>query len=143
MMRRIMFGFALLVAATATLLSPIPAYAAGCGDTTLFGIPAWHNGLPKSGGGGAGCVINPPQQTDNGIAAFVWTIVLNIVQAFFVIAGYVAVIFIIIGGFKYIISAGQSDKMAGAKKTITNAVIGLVIALVASAAVGAIQAAIR
>lgn len=125
------------------LVAPTSAYAAGCADTTLFGIPAWHNGLPKTGGGTAGCQVNAPGRGPNDLTVFVWTIALNIVQAFFVIAGYAAMLFVVLGGFRYITSTGQSDKMASAKKSITNAVIGLIIALLAAAAVGAIQAAIR
>lgn len=42
------------------------------------------------------------------------------------IAGTVAVIFIMVGGFKYIISGISEDKEAG-KETIKHAIIGLII----------------
>lgn len=41
--------------------------------------------------------------------------------------GVVSVIMIIIGGLKYITSAGDSGNVSGAKNTILYAIIGLVI----------------
>ncbi len=52
-----------------------------------------------------------------------------------VIVGIAAVIMIIIGGFKYVTSSGDSSSVESAKNTILFAVIGLVIALVAQAIV--------
>lgn len=43
------------------------------------------------------------------------------------LAGLVAVLFIIIGGYRYIVSAGSEEQAEAGKKTLTNAVIGLVI----------------
>lgn len=51
------------------------------------------------------------------------------------IAGSVAVIFIIVGGIMYATSAGNDQQVQKAKSTITNAVIGLVIAILAFAIV--------
>ena len=50
-----------------------------------------------------------------------------------------AVAFIIYGGYKYMISAGSPDGMTGAKKTIMNAVIGLVLSIAAVAIVRSIS----
>jgi len=47
------------------------------------------------------------------------------------IVGVAAVIMIIIGGFKYIISGGDSSSISSAKNTILYAVIGLVVAVLA------------
>ncbi len=47
------------------------------------------------------------------------------------IAGAVAVIFIIVGGIQYATSGGSEDKTRTAKSTITNAVIGLIITILA------------
>jgi len=51
------------------------------------------------------------------------------------IAGVVSVIFIIIGGIQYASSAGNEQGTTKAKDTITNAVIGLVISVLAFAIV--------
>lgn len=47
--------------------------------------------------------------------------------------GMIAVIIILLGGFKWMTSAGNEDKIGEAKKLITNGVIGLVIILAAYA----------
>lgn len=51
------------------------------------------------------------------------------------IIGGVSVIMIVIGGFRYIISNGDSNQVTAAKNTILYAVVGLVVALVAYAIV--------
>ena len=63
------------------------------------------------------------------------TIALNILQAAMVIVAYVAVGFIIKGGYMYMVSSGSPDAMAKAKNTIRDALIGLVIAISAAAIV--------
>ena len=52
-----------------------------------------------------------------------------------VIVAYVAVGFIIKGGYMYMVSSGSPDAMAKAKNTIRDALIGLVIAISAAAIV--------
>ncbi len=47
------------------------------------------------------------------------------------LVGVLAVIMIIIGGFRYITSAGDSNKVGGAKNTIIYALIGLAIVALA------------
>lgn len=47
------------------------------------------------------------------------------------IVGIAAVIMIIVGGFRYVISGGDSNAISGAKTTILYALIGLVVALLA------------
>ena len=49
------------------------------------------------------------------------------------VAGMIAVIFIIIGGIKYITSAGDSANITSAKNTIIYASIGLVVVVLARA----------
>lgn len=56
------------------------------------------------------------------------TDVINILS---IVVGVAAVIMIIIGGFRYIVSAGDSNSVNGAKNTILYAVIGLVIVAMA------------
>lgn len=122
---------------TAAAILPVqPAYA--CTDT-LIGIPAWYRGLQDEG---AGCSIKQPaQQSDTKgteLAKFIWTIVLNVIQAGLMIVAYVTIIYLVIGGFKYMTSTGEQAGMAAAKKTITNAIIGLVIALLSAAIVNTV-----
>lgn len=51
----------------------------------------------------------------------------SIINLLSVIAGVLAVIFIIIAGLKYITSAGKQESVASAKKTLVYAVIGLIV----------------
>lgn len=58
-------------------------------------------------------------------------LITNIVNIFSVIVGVVAVIMIIVGGFRYITSGGDSNNISSAKNTIIYAIIGLVIVVFA------------
>jgi type IV secretory pathway VirB2 component (pilin) len=55
----------------------------------------------------------------------------NIVRALVGIAGAVAVVFMVVGGFHYITSSGHPEKLDKAKKTLLYAGVGLVIVLAA------------
>lgn len=58
-------------------------------------------------------------------------IITDAINIFSVIVGIVAVVMIIVGGFKYITSGGDSGNISSAKNTIIYAVIGLVIVALA------------
>jgi uncharacterized membrane protein len=70
---------------------------------------------------------NPAADGGNGSESQINKIVKTVIDIFSMIVGVVAVIMIIIGGFKYITSMGDSTSTASAKNTILYAVIGLVI----------------
>lgn len=55
----------------------------------------------------------------------------NIINILSLIVGIVAVIMIVVAGFRYITSAGNDQAVAGAKKTLLYAVIGLIIVALA------------
>lgn len=55
----------------------------------------------------------------------------QILQIVFAIAGAVAILMIVIGGFQYVLSNADPQKTAKAKDTILYAVIGLVVAIFA------------
>jgi hypothetical protein len=52
------------------------------------------------------------------------------------IAGVLSAIFLILGGIRYATSEGSSDKVARAKQTLTYAVLGLALSILAGAIVG-------
>ena len=54
--------------------------------------------------------------------------VINILS---IIVGAVSVVMIIIGGFRYVVSNGDSNSVSGAKNTILYALVGLVVVLFA------------
>jgi hypothetical protein len=65
----------------------------------------------------------------------VWKIALAIIEILLRVAGLVAVAFVVWGGFKYVLSRGNSGEAAKARQTIIDALIGIAIATVASALV--------
>jgi|SRR3989338_11028979 len=63
---------------------------------------------------------------DNSFQGIIMFIIQNI---FLPIVGLVSILFIIIGGFQYITSRGNEEQAEASKKTLTNAIIGLVIVI--------------
>jgi TRAP-type C4-dicarboxylate transport system permease small subunit len=59
------------------------------------------------------------------------TTVSNVIRAFMGLLGIVAVIIILLGGFKWMTAAGNEEKVAEAKKLIISGIIGLVIIMMA------------
>jgi len=55
----------------------------------------------------------------------------NLIEILLIIIGILTVIYIMYGAIQYIMSGGESSKVAAAKTSITNAIIGLVLASVA------------
>lgn len=71
------------------------------------------------------------QNLEEGSTDKVNNLITQIINIFSVIVGIIAVIFIIIGGLKYITSGGDSGNVTGAKNTILYAIIGLIIVALA------------
>lgn len=81
-------------------------------------------GVGIAGGAGQGCQTPTTGPTlDSTIKT-----VINLIS---LAVGIVSVIMIIIGGLKYIMSAGDSNNISGAKNTIMYAIIGLVVVALA------------
>lgn len=59
------------------------------------------------------------------------TIAGQIVNVFSIIVGIAAVIMIIVGGFRYITSGGDSNNVSGAKNTLIYAIVGLIVVALA------------
>ena len=57
----------------------------------------------------------------------------QVLMYIYIVAGFVAVIVIIIGGIRYATSAGDSSSVQSAKNTVQYAVIGLVVIIMAAA----------
>ena len=69
--------------------------------------------------------------------------ILRLITYFLILAGVVAVIYIILGGIKYITSQGEEDQSEEGKKTILYAVIGLIVIGLAAALVNFVIAGIN
>ncbi len=83
-------------------------------------------GLGLQADPGGGCV-----SSDATPAATIESIIADVINILSVIVGVVAVIMVIFGGFRYVTSAGDSNKVSSAKNTIVFALVGLVIAVFA------------
>ena len=59
----------------------------------------------------------------------------SVINVLLFLLGAVAVIMLIIGGFRYVVSGGDSSRIESAKNTILYAVIGIIVAFLAWAAV--------
>lgn len=115
------FLFTLLAS---TLTFSATTFAAACaGQDGIMGVRAWYYNLCNADGNVA---IDQPLDAAQQLAINVLTIAL-------MVGGYIAVGFVIWGGLQYILAAGDSGKIAGAKTTIQNALIGLLISLSAVA----------
>ncbi len=75
-----------------------------------------------SGFSNGGCNSNV-----SGSGAKIEGLIRSIINTFSVIVGAISVIMIIIGGFRYITSGGDSNNVGGAKNTILYAIVGLII----------------
>ena len=87
-----------------------------------------------SGGiqGGANCAAPEGAATslfgDGGIFSRITTALLFLV-------GAISVIMLIIGGIRYVVSAGDQNAVTGAKNTILYAIVGIIVSFLAYAAV--------
>lgn len=72
----------------------------------------------------------------------IWLIVAAVIEILLRIAALAAIGFIIAGGFQYVTSQGEPDKTNQARSTIINALVGLVIAIMAATIVNFIAGSI-
>lgn len=79
--------------------------------------------------------LPPYGPTPADAATAIKEVLTKLSSAFLAIAGTIAVLFIIIGGFQYITSAGNPDAIEKAKNTILYAVIGLLACILSYAVI--------
>lgn len=107
-------------------------FAAGqpCPGGDFLGFPKWHKYLPGVNDPVSG-LCSPQLAKLNDF----WLIGAAILELMIRIAALLAVIIVVYGGIRYITSQGNPDQVQQAKNTIVNALIGLVIAIAATAIV--------
>lgn len=131
-----------MLATSLSLLAPMTASAqqasgqgdASCNTGSVLSFPRWYDGICKDG-----AVISPNDHPQK-LGGFIWAIVLNIIEMMLYLVGLISLAFVIWGGFKYMISGDNSSGTAAARKTILNAVIGLVLSIMSFAIVNAVVA---
>lgn len=122
-----LFAFSLIGGFLFTVTSPISVSAASCDNSTFLGFPAWYRGLVNDK-----CDVVSPGEADGELSKFIWHIVLNIVDMGFHLVAYIALVYVLYGGFMFLTSNGNSEKVVKGKNMLLNAVIGLVICIASS-----------
>ncbi|MFA5107527.1 MAG: hypothetical protein WC497_04345 [Patescibacteria group bacterium] len=79
--------------------------------------------------------ISPSIQTELGIPKDLASTVVKVAQYVIGFLAFLSVVLLIYAGFTWMTAAGNEEKIATAKKTITAAVIGIAIVLLAGAIV--------
>ncbi len=114
-------AFALMVSAVGVGTVAPAAYAQDPCDDISGGI-----------GGGADCA-----QPDSGATSLFGEsgIFKTVVNILLFIVGAIAVIMLVIGGIRYVVSGGDQSAVTSAKNTILYAIVGIIVAFLAWAAV--------
>jgi len=84
----------------------------------------------QSGVNGAAGTAQDCSQTNNP-PSDVQSVIGNIINVMSLLVGAVAVIMLIVGGFRFVTSAGNEQSIAASRKTIIYALVGIVIAATA------------
>lgn len=126
-----MFAF-VMAGPAVTLIAPTTVSALDC-EKRLLGIPPWYRGMtkeqPNPSTGQQECVIKGPGVGEDNIQNYVLKLALNIVEILVVVTGYIAFFFLLYGGFQFLTGGSNPSQTVNARKTMLNAIIGLVIAL--------------
>lgn len=118
-MRKILSSTLIALSLVVTSLGLLPAQ-------TVHGIDVFKNGSCSQPSGSSGTEICGAAQQDK-----FQNILKNVINTMLVVIGIIAVIMIVIGGIKYVVSNGESQQIQSAKNTILYSVIGLILAMAA------------
>lgn len=114
-----------------------------CGKPTFFGLVPWYKYLDyQTNPQTHTCEIVNFNALGNGSNSGILLIVLAIIDDLLRIAGMVAVVFVIVAGFKIMTAQGEPEKVASGRKTLVFALVGLAIAILAVTIVSFIGKAI-
>lgn len=131
----VFLGIVAAISASLSITTPTPTFAASTFHCDNFlGMPSWDCGVKdiKAGDDGA----------QDQLTANIAKIASNILTDISVIASYLIIGYVMYGGYLYMFSSGDPGKVAAAKKTLTNAFIGLAIAMSAFVIFNAIRIAL-
>lgn len=96
----------------------------------FFSFPTWYQYLELTHDPLGKCEFAP--MTSDQFIKSLPLIAVAVVEILLRLAALVAIGYIIYGGIQYVVSQGESDKLKKARQTIINALIGLVIAMIAT-----------
>ncbi|MDB5161998.1 MAG: hypothetical protein JWM52_506 [Candidatus Saccharibacteria bacterium] len=128
------FAFAVLIAAPVmTVAAPQTTFAAPTCENRVLGMPVWFRGLTT--GSGTSCEIMSPSDPSLGADAgarlsnFIWRVALNVIEIGLFLVGYIALFFVLYGGFMYLTGGSVPGQIEKARLSILHAVIGLAISM--------------
>ena len=111
----------------------------------LLALPrlALADSVTNNGGfqSGLGNIQNLFPQTGIGAATTLsgpGGLIYQIISILLFVAGSVAVIFVIVGGFQYVTSAGNEEQAEKGRQNVTNAIIGIIIIILSYVVVNVI-----
>jgi hypothetical protein len=126
MKRNIVLALVHSIVAATFLMLPIFAHAQVSGDV--------NTGLTRLGSdanlNGSTGIFNPQDS--------VVTIIGKVVKILLFVSGAITVLFVIIGGFMYVTSAGNEEQATKGRKTVTYALIGIIIIILSYVIVTAV-----
>lgn len=140
--------FVVALSASISLLPPVTAAADSCNGQSFF-LPKWYDDLCRQGSDEIKSPSDMSQQgsktakdTANNLSSWLGTIAMNIVKIIMTIVGYVAIGFVIWGGFKYMLNGDNASGTTAARKTIQNALIGIALSMMSIAIINFVTGAI-
>ncbi|MDD3190190.1 MAG: pilin [Candidatus Pacebacteria bacterium] len=101
-------------------------------------LPLFSTALASSCDPSLGVVCNPLSSGGSGVDTVTEAIIV-IIKFLLSIIGLISMLFIVIAGIRYMISAGNEEKIRAAKESFTSAFSGIVLALMAYGIITAIE----
>ena len=119
------------------MIQLVQNFAITCSNSSFFGIPTWYRYLgSKYDAVTEKCEVQFSLMKGGKFnGGDILLVGLSIIDILIRIAALVAVGFVIYGGIRYITSQGSPDNTKEAQNTILHALIGLAIAVIATAVV--------
>lgn len=140
------------------VLAPAPVFAQErdfCQTSIggFFGLPTWYKYLnpryraaytdSENNRIPAQCELDPLRTSSGGLdVRYFLKVGMAVFEIVMRVAAMAAIAFVIWGGFQYLMSQGEPEKIAGARTTIVNALVGLMIAIFSVAIVNVVGGAI-
>lgn len=120
-------------------LAPNVSAADGNCEGSFWGMRPWYYGLVENDGK---CTMKTPGEGAGQVSltVYIWTIVLNIMHDFVILSGIFVMGYLAYGAFLYFTTDGEVGKMQAASRVLTNALIGLIIVIIAGAIVNSVMA---
>lgn len=143
MLKRALVTFLFLFMPLYAVVLPAAPVAAAeesyCGESspTFLAFPTWYKYLKPDFVTPAGSYM-PECKIVFEFPDDIGKVLLAVVEIMLRIVGILAVGYVIYGGVKYIMSQGEPDKTKSAKNTIVNALVGMAIAVIATAIVNVV-----